>query len=368
MTLNGQWIELFRAGNYGEKGAYTEADIDKMVANYDPAKHEAPVVVGHPEHDAPAFGWVESLKRAGSVLLGKLKQVPAQFEDLVREGRFKKRSISLYRTADGPALRHVGFLGAMPPEVKGLADVKLASFGSGKFEAIEFVEEGTLQPDEISKPIIQSLKDFFAELFKGKRIENLSEGDQAKAIETAVAAAVNPLTQKFTELEKKVTEASTANATASAAAASQAQVALAEKQVQRVKDARRWLPAFDKMGLPAIFSELAKSPAKISFGEGDKKAEKPACEAFADFMINLGEMVPSGELVPGQARAQGTLVQFNEPADRNTVVDQDSAALAEAAQEMVNKSNGKTTFGEALRQLRRSGKYAVAGGSSSGAV
>jgi hypothetical protein len=35
---------------------------------------------------------------------------------------------------------------------------------------------------------------------------------------------------------------------------------------------------------------------------------------------------------------------------------------------MVNKSNGKMNFGEALKQLRRTGNYAVAGGSSSGAV
>jgi hypothetical protein len=28
-TLNGQWIEAFRAGDYGAKGAYTAADIDR---------------------------------------------------------------------------------------------------------------------------------------------------------------------------------------------------------------------------------------------------------------------------------------------------------------------------------------------------
>ena len=28
MRLNGQWIELFRTGNYGDKGSYTAADID----------------------------------------------------------------------------------------------------------------------------------------------------------------------------------------------------------------------------------------------------------------------------------------------------------------------------------------------------
>ncbi|HLJ89564.1 MAG TPA: hypothetical protein VKZ53_22330 [Candidatus Angelobacter sp.] len=106
-TLNGQWIELFRAGDYGDKGSYTTSDIDKMIALYDPGKHEAPVVVGHPKDDAPAYGWVEKLRRVGDVLQGKLKQVPSAFEELVRAGSFKKRSISFTAL---PMDRHCGTL------------------------------------------------------------------------------------------------------------------------------------------------------------------------------------------------------------------------------------------------------------------
>ncbi len=355
-TLNGQWVEIFRAGDYGAKGAYTEADIDKMIANYDPANHEAPIVVGHPEHDAPAFGWIQSLKRDGDVLLGMPTQVPSQFEDLVREGRFKKRSISLYRTANGPALRHVGFLGAMPPEVKGLADLKFASFGSEKFEAIEFKED-ELDANEVTKPIIQSLKEFFTELFKGKTVQ-MSEPDQAKAIEAAVTAAVNPLTTQIKDLEKKFAEEADARQKAVASAATQSQVALCEKQMQRLKDGKRWLPAYDKMGLPQLFAELSKSPAKITFGEGDKKSEKQAVEAFADFLFGLGEIVPSGEL-SGAASAQrkGKLVQFSEPGPRsNAAIDADSVNLAEAATALAQKE--KISYGEALTRLRASGEYA----------
>lgn len=59
------WIEIFRAGDYGPKGRYSEADLDRIASSYDPALHEAPVVIGHPEHDRPAYGWVEALKREG---------------------------------------------------------------------------------------------------------------------------------------------------------------------------------------------------------------------------------------------------------------------------------------------------------------
>jgi hypothetical protein len=117
------------------------------------------VVLGHPEHDAPAYGWVEGVKREANVLLAKLKQVPPAFEQLVREGRFKKRSIAVYNGPNGPSLRHIGFLGALPPEVKGLADVKLCEFGQdeAKFEAIDFKEDG-LTIEEMKSAIADAFK------------------------------------------------------------------------------------------------------------------------------------------------------------------------------------------------------------------
>jgi hypothetical protein len=93
-VVEGQWVDIFRAGNYGDKGTYTPADLDVCVANYDAASHEAPVVIGHPEHDAPAFGWVAAVRRVGDVLQAKLRQIAPEFERMLREGRFKKRSVS----------------------------------------------------------------------------------------------------------------------------------------------------------------------------------------------------------------------------------------------------------------------------------
>jgi hypothetical protein len=40
---------------------------------------------------------------------------------VVKQGLFKKRSVSLYPDM---TLRHVGFLGAVPPSIKGLADIQ----------------------------------------------------------------------------------------------------------------------------------------------------------------------------------------------------------------------------------------------------
>lgn len=156
--LEGQWIDVFRAGDYGDKGSYTPADLDLMVANYNPAQHEAPVVIGHPEHDAPAFAWVAGLRRVGDTLQAKLRQVSAQFEALVAQGQFKKRSVAFYQTAKGLALRHLGFLGAMPPEVKGLADVELCEFrDNGAFVAVEFQNFGMDTTDLAIRKLIETI-------------------------------------------------------------------------------------------------------------------------------------------------------------------------------------------------------------------
>lgn len=120
--LSSQWLELFRSGDYGDKGNFSDSDLDEIVKNFDPSFHEPPAVIGHPEHDAPAYAWVAGLKRVGNKLLGRFKQVEPAFEEMVKSGRFKKRSIALYSTGKGWMLRHVGFLGAQPPEVKGLAN------------------------------------------------------------------------------------------------------------------------------------------------------------------------------------------------------------------------------------------------------
>lgn len=121
------WIEVFRAGKQtdsaGNSKDWTEADLDTIVDKYNNQdgedKHEAPVVLGHPQTDSPAYGWVESLKREGNLLFAQLKDLKDDFVQWVKDGHYKKRSISLYNDMN---LKHVGFLGGTPPAIKGLTD------------------------------------------------------------------------------------------------------------------------------------------------------------------------------------------------------------------------------------------------------
>ena len=131
------WIEIFRTGDYGAKGRYSEADLDQIVRSYQPTVQEAPLTIGHPEHDKPAFGWVASLKRDGGKLLAQFSHVQQDFKEWVERGLYKTRSVTFYKDLKGGlALRHVGFLGAMPPEVKGLAALPVFSEQSGN--TVEF--------------------------------------------------------------------------------------------------------------------------------------------------------------------------------------------------------------------------------------
>jgi predicted transcriptional regulator len=137
--MSNQWIEIFHAGSYGQQGSYTEHDLDRVVSNYDPSFHEAPVVIGTPKDGSPAWAWVAQLKREGTALLGRLTQVQPAFEQMLKQGQFPKRSIAFYRTVNGPSLRHIGFLGARPPALEGLPGV---AFSSSTQRAIEIEFEG----------------------------------------------------------------------------------------------------------------------------------------------------------------------------------------------------------------------------------
>ncbi|WP_211296639.1 hypothetical protein [Neisseria iguanae] len=57
---------------------------------YDPKLHEAPLVIGHPKTDAPAYGWVGGLQADGGVLSADFAQMDDDFVGLVQSGRYKK--------------------------------------------------------------------------------------------------------------------------------------------------------------------------------------------------------------------------------------------------------------------------------------
>lgn len=130
-------LHILRAGTWtdmhGRQVTLTPEDLAATAAAYDPARHRAPIVVGHPQHNSPAWGWLAALHADGEDLEADPEQVDPDFAEAVRAGRYATVSASLY-PPEHPANpvpgvwypRHLGFLGGMPPAVKGLRGADLA--------------------------------------------------------------------------------------------------------------------------------------------------------------------------------------------------------------------------------------------------
>src|SRR5579883_1263984 len=147
-------LAIFRAGKHtsvdGRSVEFTPQAVREIADSYDPSALEAPLVVGHPQTDNPAYGWVKALSvDEDGTLYAEPQQVEPQFAEMVNAGRFKRISSSIY-LPDSPGnpkpgrhyLKHVGFLGAAAPAVKGLP---IASFAADD-AALEFADDDLATP------------------------------------------------------------------------------------------------------------------------------------------------------------------------------------------------------------------------------
>lgn len=144
-TAKPDTIQCFAPGSHvalsGEMLAFSATDLAATAQAYDPALHEAPLVVGHPSTDDPAYGWVQALAHAGGKLEARPHQVNPEFAAAVNSGAYKKVSCAFW-APDAPGnpvpgvyyLRHIGFLGGAAPGVQGLRTPTFAGSAEGVVE------------------------------------------------------------------------------------------------------------------------------------------------------------------------------------------------------------------------------------------
>ena len=325
-------LQIFKTGTHtasdGRQFVFTEAQLKAIADRYDPALHEAPFVVGHPAMDAPAYGWAGKLSVVDGKLQADPQQVDAAFGELVNAGRFKKISAAFYAPDDAANpkpgdyyLRHIGFLGAKAPAIKGL---KSAEFGDDGKSVIEFMDWddrtnaslwralrdwmiGKYGKDEADKVIpdysVTSLQesavlpetDTDTETVSGvsysekEKQKMLTKEQQLAAQEVELkkkADAQAALDIQFAEREKKVKESE----------AAQRRV-LIVANVDALVTAGNILPK-DKLGLVAFMELLPTSEGStIEFGEGDKKVKTPAIDWLRSFLKTLPKAVEFKERV-----------------------------------------------------------------------
>ncbi|MBF0614230.1 MAG: hypothetical protein G8237_04900 [Magnetococcales bacterium] len=189
-------IAIFKSGRHADRNGttlvITDADLERTVAAYDPARWRAPLVIGHPRHDTPAWGWVATLSLEEGMLIATLVDLDPEVVELVRMGRYRNVSTSFY-TPDGsdnplPGVfypRHVGLLGAQPPAVKGLPQV---SFQESENVPAVAVGEGLAPPDRLARPqpLMESRMDSLQDEAEWKqRLEQLQKQEQELAAREA---------------------------------------------------------------------------------------------------------------------------------------------------------------------------------------
>lgn len=354
-------IEIFRAGRHtdmhGRQIEFTRQDLADIAAGYNPGAIEAPVVIGHPKDNAPAYGWVSGLQVDGDVLSAQLHQVDADFASMVRAGRFKKRSASLYlpEAKDNPTpgkfyLRHVGFLGAAAPAVHGLKEV---SFAGDDDSCIEFAE-----------PIHIWALSYVADLFRGLRerfiesdgIEKADRWIPAYQIDSIREAAREPMPMKAayaatpqdtTTIEDDDVTQATADLAAreqkntdDAAALATREKTLSEREGKARRDdavefaaglikAGKVLPK-DKVTVVELLLALP-TDAPLSFASGDDTIEKPAAELFRELLEGLPQRVDFTEKsAVDNAGADLGAASFTAP--QGALVNADSLELHRKAQ------------------------------------
>jgi hypothetical protein len=303
------WIEIFRAGDYskGGKGVITSADLARVVRNYDPTYHEAPQTLGHRADDQPAYGWIDALTVDGDKLLARERQVDPAFAEARRAGKFKKRSAGFYCDENGQVmgLRHLAWLGAGIPEVKGLQDVAFNDRGS-KFIEVDFGEDETVADKTIPEQIQEGISTFFAEMFGGSaQPKTFSEADAQRIATDAATAAAAPLVAKVTALETQLASQTAKFAEREAALAGGEVKQRALAAITRLKTGGKWVPAYERMGLGLIFDELAPMTKTIEFGEGEAKKTITPLETLVLFLEGMSKIVPTGRVVEAQSGKRG---------------------------------------------------------------
>jgi hypothetical protein len=167
-------VEVFRPGTFramnGQDYEFTESDVAEMAASYDRETAPAPVVVGHPKHDDPAFGWAVGFEvNDAGILVAEVGDLAPAFVAAVEDGRYRKVSMKFFTpdAAGNPKPgtyypRHIGFLGGAAPAVSGLMPVQFSDADDTDVVEITFsLEEATRN----TASVMRSLREFLIEKF-----------------------------------------------------------------------------------------------------------------------------------------------------------------------------------------------------------
>ncbi len=348
-------IEIFRAGTHvdasGREVNFTAADLKVIAEGYDPALSPAPVVVGHPKTDAPAYGWLGGLSVQGDVLFAEETQVDPAFNEARKAGRYKNRSASFYlpNSPSNPKpgqlyIKHVGWLGGAAPAVKGL---KAVAFSEDDEGVVSFAMSDRRWGFRTAADMFRRFRDWMIaekgletadQVLPSWQIESLDEAAQPD-VEATVRSFTTPAndqgssveraTQQVTEFaererelderEERIQQIELQHAQAAQKARRDEVVAFVDGLV---KDGCRVRPDQTATVVELILALPTEAP--LAFGEGDDHVERPAPELMRSFLASLQQQLDFSEKAGG-ADDETQALEFTAP--RGAAVSADRSAL-----------------------------------------
>ena len=310
-------IQCFKPGRHtdmrGTLLVFAERDLAASAGAYNPALWRAPLVVGHPATDAPAYGHVAALAYADKALEATPELVNAEFAAQVAAQAYTGVSACFWRP-DAPGnpvpgvyyLRHVGFLGAVPPAILGMrapafAAEQLARYAAAADDLVEF----SAWDDVDNASLWRGLRDWLLGKFgqaeadtalPGYLVAGVERGAQAEVLAGQAGATAN-------------TESTPPGATAPAFAALSGRTL----EIPAVTEAEKLALQAENAHLKQQITDAAAATRRAALA-----AARADGLAFADSLVAQAQLDPGrreavGELfgvLAGVEQAQGAVVQY----------------------------------------------------------
>ena len=344
MATTNKPLQIFKPGRHtamsGVALAFSESDLAASAAAYDPAVFQAPIVVGHPKTDDPAYGWVSALSFSDGALEASPEQVDPAFAEIVEAGRFKKISAAFYapEAPNNPVpgvyyLRHVGFLGAAAPAVKGLRSPEFADAEEGIVEFSEW-------DDATVAHLFRSIREWLIGKFGQDEADKVIPTYEVRSLEiSAIEKSAEPAESdtaipapRFSEQNLPIDQPTAQEAstvTPEEAAALEAENAQLKEQLRQNRlagihaghvafaetliTAGKVLPA-EQTVVVATLDHFANQDTPVEFAEGDEN--KPILDGLKSLLERLPKAVEFSEVATHAAAGDtgGTTVEFAAPA------------------------------------------------------
>ncbi|BBL73667.1 hypothetical protein [Methylomagnum ishizawai] len=355
MNANYPPIEIASPGKRralnGAEFEFTPAILAEL-AEYDPKVHEAPIVLGHPQLDDPAYGWLgtAAVDAATGKLVGTPSTLTPEFAEAVREKRYRKVSVSIY-LPDSPGnprpgkhtIKHVGFFGAHAVADKGLRPYQFAADEPGTLEFSDWQTFGVLRGvlgvlgrvrdwvlDErgqetadklVSRDDLDYLNRSVAEAEMREQMEDMADNPRPPMNyadpEDSTVTGTTSKPAEFAEREQNLKQKEDALKAREAALKAQEQAAeqrrcadFAEQLVQEGK----LLPR-DQAGFAGFLASLP-ADAPLEFGEGEDATKTTGRAWFESWSKGLPKRVDFGEWDKGGGDGGGAAPSDQEVARR----------------------------------------------------